>query len=710
MKHPSRIPAAVVLAWFVMLPVAAAQTSEPPATTDDTKTKTAQAAGSPTLKPDVPQNPFPDAVTVPPGILEGGSQWLNTSGPIDLKDLRGKVVVLDFWTYCCINCMHVLPDLKFLEQKYANELVVIGVHSAKFDNEKLSDNIRDAILRYEIKHPVVNDNEMAIWQKFGTRAWPTLALVDPEGKFIGSKGGEGNRELFDVIIGKLVEYHRAKGTLDETPIVFDLEQNRVTATPLRYPGKVLADAETNRVFISDSNHNRIVVTDLNGKLLFTIGSGVPSSSDGNFETAEFDHPQGMELVGDSLYVADTENHLIRTVDLTAKTVQTLTGTGKQGRPRTVQGELDKTALNSPWDLLHIDGVLYIAMAGPHQIWSHEIGTDEIRVHAGNAREDVINGSLQDSSFAQPSGLSANADGTYFFVADSEGSAIRRVPVSAAEKVTTLAGTSEIPRGQSLFAFGDVDAIGADARFQHPLAVAWHDGSVYVADAYNQKIRRVDETTGEVTTWLGNGKAGESLSPVQFSEPAGLSIAAGKLYIADTNNHRILIADLTTKEVSVLSLEGLQPPVPPKTRKAPDLANAVRLPLQTVSAGEAANAAVELAVPEGFKLNDLAPVIWEVFLVEGDQILALAALEGRDEAVVKGMTASFSIPLSTDAGTAMIAVEMSYGYCDTEKAGLCRLASALWTFPLTVSEEATATDIKLAFPVPASVESKSDSDE
>ncbi len=157
-----------------------------------------------------PQNPFPEAIKVPDGILEGGTAWLNTDQPIDLKDLKGKIVVLDFWTYCCINCMHVLPDLKFLEEKYPNQLVVIGVHSAKFDNEKVSESIRDAIMRYEIKHPVVNDSEMVIWRKFGTQAWPTLALIDPEGNYCGSQSGEGNRELFDNVIGKLIDYHRAR--------------------------------------------------------------------------------------------------------------------------------------------------------------------------------------------------------------------------------------------------------------------------------------------------------------------------------------------------------------------------------------------------------------------------------------------------------------------------------------------------------------------
>lgn len=644
-----------------------------------------------------PINPFPDARAVPPGILDCGAEWLNTSGPIDLKELRGKVVLLDFWTYCCINCIHVLPDLKFLEEKYEKQLVVIGVHSAKFANEKLSDNIRDAILRYEIKHPVVNDNEMIIWRRFGTSSWPTLALIDPEGKFIGRQPGEGNRELFDQIIGRIVDYHRANGTLDESPVVFDLEENRAKKTPLRFPGKVLADQSTGRLFISDSNHNRIVVTDLNGVHQFTIGSGQIGRSDGAFDKATFDHPQGMELVGDKLYVADTENHMIRVADLTSQKVSTLAGTGRQGRPRNPGGSLASTSLNSPWDLCHIGGTLFIAMAGPHQIWSHRIGSDEIRAFAGNAREDIINGDLDNSSFAQPSGLTADGSGEFFYVADSEGSSIRKVPVSESGEVTTVAGTSELPRGQSLFAFGDVDGTGAKARFQHPLGVAWHDGSVFVADAYNHKIRRVDLETNAVETWLGTGKAGDSVDPVQLSEPAGLSIAGDILYIADTNNHRVCTVNLKTKQFTPLTLDGVSPPRPVTSRRVPDFSQAEVVPEQTLRVGATASVIVDVNVPDGFKLNSLAPVTWELFQVEGDQVIAPAGLQGRATAQLAGSSASFEIPLTGESGQAELVAVMSYGYCDKESESVCRLATAMWKFKLVLNDATEASELKLRFP-------------
>lgn len=514
----------------------------------------------------LPEDPTPAAIVVPEGILDGGTAWLNTSAPIRLKDLRGKVVLFDFWTYCCINCMHVLPDLKYLEEKYPNELVVIGVHSAKFDNEKDSEAIRNAIMRYGIVHPVVNDSEMVIWTKFGVRAWPTLALVDPQGRYLGSRGGEGNRDIFDQVIGKVIDYHRSIKTLNEEPIVFDLEIARAAPTLLRYPGKILADEVSNRLFISDTSHNRIVITDLDGQVQDVIGSGLLGKHDGLYETAQFNHPQGTCLVGSTLYVADTENHLIRSVDLVSKTVGTLAGTGEQGRPRAATSSLQKTAINSPWAIGHIADMLYVAMAGPHQIWSHRLGSDRIGVFAGNGREDVTNGPLVDSSFAQPSGLAMSSDSDAFFVTDSEGSSIRRVPTALDGMVTTLAGTSELPRGQSLFAFGDVDSTGADARFQHPIGIARHGKTLYVADSYNHKIRAVNTATGAVTTWLGDGQAGDAMSMSRLNEPAGLSVAGKTLYIADTNNHRICAVNLDSREFRILKPQGLQPPA--SVAKAP----------------------------------------------------------------------------------------------------------------------------------------------
>ena len=296
------------------------------------------------------ENPFPNRHPAPE--LDGGVEWLNAAGPITMKDLRGKIVLIDFWTFCCINCMHVLPDLAYLEKKFPDELVVIGVHSAKFDNEKETNNIRKAILRYEIEHPVINDANMTVWRKFGVHSWPTLVLIDPEGQYCGYVAGEGNRELLEKVVERLIAYHKAKKTLDQSPVHFDLEQRKAQNTVLRFPGKILADAANSRLFISDSNHNRIVVCSLDGKLIDVIGSGGIGRKDGGYATAEFDHPQGMTLVGDTLYVADTENHLLRAVDLTQKTVSTFAGVGEQNRTRASGGT---PARNGPQQSVGSDG-------------------------------------------------------------------------------------------------------------------------------------------------------------------------------------------------------------------------------------------------------------------------------------------------------------------------------------------------------------------
>jgi thiol-disulfide isomerase/thioredoxin len=485
--------------------------------------------------------------------LAGGVAWLNTAGPLSLKkDLKGKVVLLDFWTLCCINCIHILPDLAKLEKKYANELVVVGVHSPKFDNEKDTRSIRKAILRYEIAHPVVNDADRKIWDAYGVQSWPSFALIDPEGKLVGMTSGEGNYELLDRAIGKLVEMHKKKGTLDEKPARYDLVRYREKGdTPLFFPGKVLADEKSNRLFIADSTHHRIVVTDLAGKKQAVIGAGSPGYKDGSFAEARFDDPQGMALDGDTLYIADRKNHAIRAADLKAGAVSTAAGTGEQvqeTRLLTDPAPAKTTGLNSPWALYLAGKRLFVAMAGHHQIWAMDLDRKVIGPYAGDGRENIKDGPLYAARFAQPSGLTS--DGKSLYVADSEVSAIRKVPMDGQGRVETLVG-------EGLFEFGDRDGVGPQARLQHALGVEFHAGKVFVADTYNSKLKTLDPTTRRVETFLGGGK-----EPL-FDEPAGLSFAAGKLFVADTNAHRIRVVDLATKAVNTLELTGVEPPPPQK---------------------------------------------------------------------------------------------------------------------------------------------------
>jgi thiol-disulfide isomerase/thioredoxin/outer membrane protein assembly factor BamB len=494
--------------------------------------------------------------------LDGGVGWLNTAGPIRMKDLRGKIVVLDFWTFCCINCLHTLPDLAKLEKKYANELVVIGVHSAKFDTEKESEAIRKAILRYEISHPVVNDADMKIWKTYGARSWPTLYLIDPEGYVIAAGSGEGLGEALDREIGKLVKIHQDKKTLDEKPRKFELARfSEKGDSPLFFPGKILADEGGKRLFIADSTHHRIVITDLQGKKIDVAGIGEPGKADGAFDKASFNDPQGLSLKGNTLYVADRKNHLVRALDLKAKTVRTVAGNGEQGEKRQGKGPALKTGLNSPWDVLASGNKLYIAQAGHHQIWTLDLKNEELALFAGSGREDIMDGALvadldnfrvKVASFAQPSGLAT--DGKNLYVADSEVSAVRVLPLDGKGEVKTLVG-------EGLFDFGDVDGVGDKVRLQHALGVAFHDGKLYVADTYNSKIKVLDPKDRSCEAFLG-GEADGWLAGPTFSEPGGLSVADGKLYIADTNAHRIRVVDLKTKAVRTLELSGVEAPKAP----------------------------------------------------------------------------------------------------------------------------------------------------
>ncbi|MGH9898088.1 MAG: thioredoxin-like domain-containing protein, partial [Pyrinomonadaceae bacterium] len=523
--------------------------------------------------------------------LSGGRGWLNTDKPLSLSALRGKVVLLDFWTYGCINCIHIIPDLKKLEAKYANQLVVIGVHSAKFDNEKDSENIKRIIVRYGIEHPVINDADFAIWNAYTVHAWPTQVLIDPAGYIVGTVTGEGNFDPLDKAITNTIDDFRKRGELNEQPLKLVLERAKMGDLPLAFPGKVFADAASDRLYISDSNHNRIVVTKLDGTFVETIGSGVVGKADGSFAQATFNRPQGLALDrgtgsgGDLLYVADTENHLLRRIDLKSRTVKTLAGTGEQSRSYTPEGAPLEVALNSPWDLQLIGRALFIAMAGQHQIWRLDLDRNRIGLFAGTGREARGDGKLDQAAFAQPSGLTT--DGKNLFVADSEANIIREVELQPNGAVTTLVGGD-------LFEFGDEDGQGDDVRLQHPLGLCYVDGSVYISDTYNHKIKKLDPAKQDVVTFAGTGKSGQADgTKPSFYEPGGISAANEKLFIADTDNHAIRVVDLKTKQTSTLIITGLQPPVQnpagglDSSEGAPN-SEEIKLSPQTLKIGEAAS--------------------------------------------------------------------------------------------------------------------------
>ncbi|HEU0252596.1 MAG TPA: thioredoxin-like domain-containing protein, partial [Pyrinomonadaceae bacterium] len=612
--------------------------------------------------------------------ITGGRGWLNTDRPLSLAALKGKIVLLDFWTYGCINCIHIIPDLKKLEAKYPNQLVVIGVHSAKFQNEKETENIRRIILRYEIEHPVYNDSEYAVWQNYAIRAWPTQVLIDPAGYIVGGVSGEGNYEVIDQAIAKLIDDFRKKGELNEEPLKLVLERAKVGDLPLAFPGKILADAARDRLFIADSNHNRIVVTKLDGTLVEAVGTGDAGAADGAFDKATFYRPQGLALNGDSLYVADTENHLIRRVDLKTRTVETIAGTGQQSRQYGRTGPALTTALSSPWDLQLVGRVLYIAMAGPHQIWKLDLEKNEVSTFAGSGREARLDGPLLESGFAQPSGLAT--DGKTLYVADSESNIIRAIDISG--------GTVETLVGGDLFEFGDVDGSGDDVRLQHPLGLVKFGDKILIADTYNHKIKQLDPKKETVSTLFGTGKPGQADggSP-SFYEPGGLTLANDKLYIADTNNHAIRVVDLKTKQTSTLKINGLNPPA--KNMAALESASGpnaeeVKVATQRLRAGTNGVLQVDVELPAGYHLNPMAPQRYKVS-VDGKSLTVDEKVAARAS---KDLKLPLRIPLQvSDAGPATIRAQVTLFYCREDNTGTCRIKTLVWQAPVEITSDTNA---------------------
>jgi DNA-binding beta-propeller fold protein YncE len=633
--------------------------------------------------------------------ITGGRGWLNTDKPLSLAALKGKVVLLDFWTYGCINCIHIIPDLKKLEHKYANQLVVIGVHSAKFENEKDTENIRRIILRYEIEHPVYNDAEFKVWQSYAVRAWPTQYLIDPAGYVIGRVEGEGNAEILDQTIAKTVSEFRKRGELNEEPLKLTLERAKVGDVPLAFPGKILADAKTDRLFIADSNHNRIVITKLDGTLLETIGTGERGSADGPFDKATFYRPQGMALDGDNLYVADTENHLIRLINLKTKAVQTVAGTGQQSRDYFLKGPARTISLSSPWDLQLLGRQLFITMAGMHQIWKLDLDKNEVSTFAGSGREARQDGPLIDAGFAQPSGITT--DGKKLYVADSESNIIRAI--------NPTDGTVETLVGGDLFEFGDVDGSGDDVRLQHPLGVVAYGDKVLIADTYNHKIKELDPKARTVKTFLGIGKAGQMDGPTAaFYEPGGLSVANGKLYVADTNNHAVRIVDLKTKQTSTLNIKGLQPPSASvangsnENETGPN-AEEKKLPTQTLRAGSDSVLVIQVELPAGYHLNPAAPQRYRISVEGGEKQLGLLSeshvgVIDREQVISvssKSLALPLRIPFRThEPGAAALRVQLTLFYCREDNTGVCRIKTLVWNVPVEVGKNPNASnEIKLA---------------
>jgi thiol-disulfide isomerase/thioredoxin len=456
-----------------------------------------------------------------------GRAWLNTGGDaLTLAGLRGKVVLLDFWTFCCINCLHVLDELRPLEERFGDVLVTIGVHSPKFVHEADPAALAAAVERYDVRHPVLDDPDLLTWKQYAVRAWPTLVLVDPEGYVVAQLSGEGHAHALAVLLDDLVREHEAKGTLHrgDGPYVAPPPPE----TELRFPGKVVV-LPGGTLLLADSGHHSLVELATGGEtVLRQIGSGDRGLADGGPEAATFNEPQGLCLlpdevrarVGYDVVVADTANHALRGVRLADGSVRTVAGTGRQwmqGDPAPLESD-PGTPLSSPWDVVWwpVLNEVVVAMAGIHQLWRFDPVTPALSVWAGTTNEGLLDGPAADAWFAQTSGL-AVAGGRLWLV-DAETSALRHLEGAV---VSTDVGSG-------LFDFGHVDGPASEALLQHPLGVtALPDGSVAVSDTYNGAVRRYDPATGQVTTLLTG-----------LAEPSDAVVLDGDLVVVESTAHRL----------------------------------------------------------------------------------------------------------------------------------------------------------------------------
>ncbi len=545
---------------------------------------------------------------------------------------------------------------------FPDELVIIGVHSGKFSTEQQTESIRQAVMRHGIQHPVVNDADFKIWNSYAVRAWPTLVLIDPRGRIAGEISGEILAEEFAQHIRAVIEQHPQE--IDRAPLEQRPDARIQPDRPLRFPSRLLKSGSV--LFIADTGHHRILEFHLDedglgGTLARVIGSGLSGLVDGTAAEAAFSYPHGLGLRGSpesgTLFVADTENHAVRAVDLSDGSVHTLAGTGEKAHGRLTLGSPETVPLRSPWAVLPLEQYLLIAMAGSHQIWLLT-GEGQLGPFAGNGYEALVDGPVAESSFNQPSDLAFGMG--HVFVADPEASAVRAISLLDSPSTITLVG-------QGLFDFGDQDGSGQSALLQHPVGLDFSGGLVYIADTYNNKIKLLDPAEGTVQTLIGDGVEvwrDGSFEQARLFEPEGVIESQGFLYIADTNNHQVRVADLAERQLHTFRMRGLER-IPTVEQYRP----VERLNPLEVSPG-VVTLHLDVRLPAGYKRSTDAPAVIQWSDGEDQKQLYFAAGEPIQWQVQTG--ADKELP-----------VDVILYYCQEKEALLCMIHNRRLIIPLVV---------------------------
>ncbi len=551
------------------------------------------------------------------------------------------------------------------ERRRGDPVVVIGVHSAKFEAEGEAARIADAMARHGIRHPVVVDTGHRVWQSYGVRSWPTLVVLRPDLTVAAVAPGEAELEPLDAFVGKILDEARADGTLARRRYDFGAAPP-APGGALSFPGKVIRLADGGLV-VSDSGHHRVLVLEEDGRLRDVFGDGAAGRADGGAAEARFSNPQGLAVDGRLLFVADTANHAVREVDLDRRIVRTIAGTGSLGRgvPRRA-APAREVALRSPWDLAVAGDYLLVAMAGTHQLWAYHRRQETIGIFAGSGREAIDDGPLPSATFAQPSGL-ALVDGR-LYLADSETSAVRYVDLVEGQ-VRTLVGTG-------LFDFGDRDGPRERALLQHPVGLAHGPSGLLVADTYNDKVKAVDTETGAVRTWFA------SASGLTLREPTGLCVLPdGRAIVADTGHHRLVVIAADAASARVLEVQGVEEPGPPPAAPGRGVVAEAASPRQApLEAADLAPGRVTLVVtfepPPGFGVAEGSPASARLTLPSGRTRESRLRVEGSE------IEAAFELGADDLPGeTPMVEVAVDAVVCDEGEAAACHPVSAAYVWPL-----------------------------
>lgn len=615
-------------------------------------------------------------------------QWLNVTKPLEISDLKGRVILLDFWTYACVNCAQTLQEIKKLEEQFGSKLTVIGVHSGKFDNEKNLAQIKKAIIRNDITHPVINDSKSRIWNSFDVKAWPTLILINPRGEVEKTYSGESEIIAVKRGIKKLIAQYKYELNREALPIV--LEKNSVEGNVLKFPTKIEYSADFSyksrhlpALFISNTGKNEILVTSLSGDAIVKIGSGEADLKDGSFDTASFNAPQGLLYRAGKLYVADTGNHALREIDFKNNKVTTLIGSAQRGEALSDKQILEARSfdLASPTDIEFFPNYenIVIANSGTHQILTYGVNKGTISAIAGNAFEGITDGKYPDNELAQTSDMSVYNKKLYFL--DSESSSLRVLDENG--EVKTLIG-------KGLFKFGNKNGGKEDALMQHPLGLMVDDTGAYISDSFNHVIRKYDLNSGQIYNLVGSSrKSGDNLGSsanTEFNQPEGIISVLNNFYVADTNNNRIVV--LSRGNFSSSLLEAMPP------LKLPKEGLLQYLPNLTKSADLAVKSDVEIKLKidlkKGWKINEMGPSFINLLEAVDDRQANLVTVFDWQEIKNKEL----KLP-KLSAKKKYILQGVVY-YCEDKANALCYINSYEQKLLVDAAEKNEVVVVKLAY--------------